>query len=110
MNKIKNMNKKITAIVFTFLILLNFNSVAETNYPNTSIAIVDLNLILSESKAAKNATKYQHVNKAFECVKTIRCWSTVLCPPGRYRHPQRLKRNLMQCLLSLQVWKKKDGV
>jgi hypothetical protein len=27
------------------------------SYPNTSIAIVDLNLILSDSKAAKDATK-----------------------------------------------------
>ena len=39
-----------------FLILTGFNLHAET-YPNTSIAIVDLNLILSESKAAKAATK-----------------------------------------------------
>mgnify|MGYP006063033941 FL=1 len=30
---------------------------ANENYPNTSIAIVDLNLILSDSKAAKDATK-----------------------------------------------------
>jgi Skp family chaperone for outer membrane proteins len=30
---------------------------ANENYPTTSIAIVDLNLILSDSKAAKDATK-----------------------------------------------------
>ena len=38
-----------------FLVLTGYNVLAET-YPNTSIAIVDLNLILSESKAAKGAT------------------------------------------------------
>ena len=49
--------------IYTFSILiliLTFNSInlfANENYPNTSIAIVDLNLILSESKAAKDATK-----------------------------------------------------
>lgn len=49
--------------IYTFSILiliLTFNSInlfADENYPNTSIAIVDLNLILSESKAAKDATK-----------------------------------------------------
>ena len=37
--------------------MLIFNVSANDNYPNTSIAIVDLNLILSDSKAAKNATK-----------------------------------------------------
>ena len=49
--------------IYTFSILiliLTFHSInlfADENYPNTSIAIVDLNLILSESKAAKDATK-----------------------------------------------------
>ena len=67
MNNINNMNKKITAIVFTLVFLLSFNSIAETNYPNTSIAIVDLNLILSDSKAAKNATKqFEEIQKSTE--------------------------------------------
>ena len=49
--------------IYTFSILIliltfnNINLFANENYPNTSIAIVDLNLILSESKAAKDATK-----------------------------------------------------
>jgi Skp family chaperone for outer membrane proteins len=50
-------NKKILATAFLVLNLVNFNVLANENYPNTSIAIVDLNLILSDSKAAKNATK-----------------------------------------------------
>ena len=54
MNKI---NKKIFQLTFLVMIVFSFNSGAETAYPNTSIAIVDLNLILSDSKAAKNATK-----------------------------------------------------
>ena len=49
--------------IYTFSILIliltcnSINLFANENYPNTSIAIVDLNLILSESKAAKDATK-----------------------------------------------------
>ena len=59
--------------IYTFSILiliLTFNSInlfADENYPNTSIAIVDLNLILSESKAAKNATKqFEKIQKDTE--------------------------------------------
>ena len=59
--------------IYTFSILiliLTFNSInlfANENYPNTSIAIVDLNLILSESKAAKNATKqFEKIQKDTE--------------------------------------------
>ena len=68
MNNINNMNKKITTIAFILVFsLLSFNSIAETNYPNTSIAVVDLNLILSESKAAKNATKqFEEIQKSTE--------------------------------------------
>ena len=67
MNNINNMNKKIVAIAFALVLLFNFNAIAETNYPNTSIAIVDLNLILSESKAAKNATKqFEEIQKSTE--------------------------------------------
>ena len=44
-------------IALVILTLVNSNVWANENYPNTSIAIVDLNLILSDSKAAKNATK-----------------------------------------------------
>jgi len=54
MNKINN---KIFQLTFLVMISFGFNSLAETAYPNTSIAIVDLNLILSDSKAAINATK-----------------------------------------------------
>ena len=68
MNNIINMNKIFTAIAFiTVFFLSSFNSIAETNYPNTSIAIVDLNLILSESKAAKHATKqFEEIQKSTE--------------------------------------------
>ena len=67
MNNINNMNKKIVAIAFALALLFNFNAIAETSYPNTSIAIVDLNLILSESKAAKNATKqFEEIQKSTE--------------------------------------------
>tara|TARA_Y200000002_G_scaffold264973_1_gene220094 strand:- start:585 stop:1133 length:549 start_codon:yes stop_codon:yes gene_type:complete len=49
-----------------FLFLNVFNAHADT-YPNTSIAIVDLNLILSESKAAKAATKdFEKIQKDTE--------------------------------------------
>ena len=67
MNNIININKKIIVIIFTLVFLFNYNSIAETNYPNTSIATVDLNLILSESKAAKNATKqFEVIQKSTE--------------------------------------------
>ena len=65
MNNMISINKKIVAIVFTLVLLSSFNSIAETNYPNTSIAVVDLNLILSDSKAAKNATKqFEEIQKS----------------------------------------------
>ena len=50
-------NKKIYITAFFVLTMLISNVSANDNYPNTSIAIVDLNLILSDSKAAKNATE-----------------------------------------------------
>jgi Skp family chaperone for outer membrane proteins len=50
-------NKKIYTAGLLILTLVSFNVLANESYPNTSIAIVDLNLILSDSKAAKNATK-----------------------------------------------------
>lgn len=43
--------------LLTFFLVLSTNYIKADTYPNTSIAIVDLNLILSESKAAKAATK-----------------------------------------------------
>ena len=53
-------------VLAIFLVLTGFNVFAET-YPNTSIAIVDLNLILSESKAAKGATKdFENIQKDTE--------------------------------------------
>ena len=49
-----------------FLVLAGSNLQAEI-YPNTSIAIVDLNLILSESKAAKAATNdFEKIQKNTE--------------------------------------------
>ena len=49
-----------------FVLFTGLNLQAET-YPNTSIAIVDLNLILSESKAAKGATKdFEKIQKDTE--------------------------------------------
>ena len=49
-----------------FLVLAGSNLQAEI-YPNTSIAIVDLNLILSESKAAKAATNdFEKIQKDTE--------------------------------------------
>tara|TARA_B100000795_G_C22629141_1_gene371928 strand:- start:84 stop:638 length:555 start_codon:yes stop_codon:yes gene_type:complete len=60
-------NKKIILTSFLIACLFSFNSIAETTYPNTSIAIVDLNLILTESKAAKNATKqFEAIQKSTE--------------------------------------------
>ena len=50
-------NNKIYIAALLILALLTFNASANENYPNTSIAIVDLNLILSDSKAAKDAAK-----------------------------------------------------
>ncbi len=51
-------NNKITYAITILILTLSTSGIfANENYPNTSIAIVDLNLILSDSKAAKNATK-----------------------------------------------------
>ena len=53
-------------LLIIFLLLNGFNAHADT-YPNTSIAIVDLNLILSDSKAAKAATKdFEKIQKDTE--------------------------------------------
>ena len=61
-----NINKKII-LVFFLTFLFGFNSIAETNYPFTSIAIVDLNMILTDSKAAKNATEqFEAIQKSTE--------------------------------------------
>ena len=62
-----NINKKIVLITILIICFINVRSIAETSYPNTSIAIVDLNLILLESKAAKNATKqFEIIQKEIE--------------------------------------------
>ena len=61
----KTLMKPVYLIVI-FLFLHGFNVHAES-YPNTSIAIVDLNLILSDSKAAKAATKdFEKIQKDTE--------------------------------------------
>ena len=61
--------KKIINIIYVLVACMIFttaNLYADT-YPNTSIAIVDLNLILSESKAAKGATKdFEEIQKKTE--------------------------------------------
>jgi Skp family chaperone for outer membrane proteins len=63
MNKIK---KILTIITITFVFTPSLIAYADT-YPNTSIAIIDLNLILSDSKAAKNATKqFEQIQKKTE--------------------------------------------
>jgi outer membrane protein len=64
MNTIYNL---ISTILIIFLLTPIVHTVAETSYPNTSIAIVDLNVILSDSKAAKNATKqFEKIQKKSE--------------------------------------------
>ena len=47
--------KKINLILFIILLFTNI-SLAD-QYPNTSIGIIDINKVLTESKAAKDATK-----------------------------------------------------
>ena len=60
-------NKLIYVGLIFFLTLLAPNTYANENYPNTSIAIVDLNLILSESKSAKDATnQFETIQKNTE--------------------------------------------
>jgi Skp family chaperone for outer membrane proteins len=51
------MNRKTFLITLILAFVFSSSLIAETNYPITSIAIVDLNVILTDSKAAKNATK-----------------------------------------------------
>ena len=56
-----------TFYLFVFILVLTEMNVNADTYPNTSIAIVDLNLILSESKAAKGATKdFEKIQKETE--------------------------------------------
>ena len=67
MNNINNMMKKITTITFTLVLLFSFNSIAETSYPNTSIAIIDYSVIFKDSKAAVNAMKqFESIRKSIE--------------------------------------------
>ncbi len=62
-----NINKKIFHITLLLIVLFGFNLYAESTYPNTSIAIVDINLILSDSKSAKDATKqFEKIQKSME--------------------------------------------
>ena len=51
----KNSIKQLLLIIFSTLILFSNANTAE--YPSTSIAVIDLNLILNESKAAINANE-----------------------------------------------------
>ena len=52
---IKNIFKKILTLIFLFNFLLLTPSIAE--YPESIVGVIDLNLILAESKAAKNAAE-----------------------------------------------------
>ena len=55
------------SLVILASLFFNFNVLADSTYPNTSIAIVDLNLVLTESKAAKHATKqFEEIQKKVE--------------------------------------------
>tara|TARA_B110000037_G_C16862019_1_gene400439 strand:+ start:68 stop:631 length:564 start_codon:yes stop_codon:yes gene_type:complete len=67
MNNIKIINKINTLVLLTFLVLFSSVVNADTSYPNTSVAIVDINLILTESNAAKSATKqFEKIQKKTE--------------------------------------------
>ena len=61
---------KINRYRYLVIILITFfssNVLANTSYPNTSIAIVDLNMVLTDSKAAKSATKqFEDIQKDTE--------------------------------------------
>ncbi len=49
---------KIKLCIFILLAsIITFTSVVNAEYPNTSIAIIDINLILSEAKAAKKVSE-----------------------------------------------------
>ena len=62
-----NINKLINIITVLITLIMTSNVIAETSYPNTSIAIVDLNLILLDSKSAKDATKqFEKIQKKTE--------------------------------------------
>lgn len=51
----------------TFILFIFGSTLNADTYPNTSIAIVDLNLILTDSKAAKSATKqFEDIQKSTE--------------------------------------------
>jgi Skp family chaperone for outer membrane proteins len=52
--------KKINFLKLTKLLIISFfmfASYSNADYPNTSIAVIDLNLILTEAKAAKDASE-----------------------------------------------------
>tara|TARA_B110000483_G_C18168390_1_gene532300 strand:- start:1189 stop:1743 length:555 start_codon:yes stop_codon:yes gene_type:complete len=64
MNKL---NKKIILVFISLTLFFGVNSNAETSYPNTSIGIIDYNLVLLESKAGINATKqFEAIRKKTE--------------------------------------------
>ena len=49
-------SKSINILVFIIYVNLSVNVIAD-NYPNTSIGVLDLNMILLDAKAAKNAAE-----------------------------------------------------
>jgi Skp family chaperone for outer membrane proteins len=57
MTKIDIINKKVFLILLLISTFIGLSSYADESYPNTSIAVVDLNVILTDSKAAIDATK-----------------------------------------------------
>jgi hypothetical protein len=55
---------KLIALIFLFLTIPSF---AYSDYPNTSIGVIDLNFILSEASAAKDAaTQIEEIAKVIE--------------------------------------------
>ncbi len=51
------MYKKIAKLILFILFTINIFNVSYADYPNTSIAVIDINLILAEAKSAKKAAK-----------------------------------------------------
>tara|TARA_B100001250_G_C19815594_1_gene798146 strand:- start:249 stop:800 length:552 start_codon:yes stop_codon:yes gene_type:complete len=50
-------SNKYTYLVFSFFLLFTSSIANATQFPNTSLAIIDINLVLNESKVAINADK-----------------------------------------------------
>ena len=62
-NKINNTNILLIALVTYFALLIN---PVKSEYPTTSIGVIDINMILSEAKAAKNIQEQVNASKEQE--------------------------------------------